>query len=401
VLLAVQAQAESLGTAGQVQTPPQVTTVTVSLGRGGQAQIPQPQVVTDKSTYNQGELLQFSGTGFTHQKAVFACLSVDHTSTTYTCVGPYTADDNGGVTGSMQVGDNIPPGLEYFACADNATSTLSNPVPLTITYIATFQESGIAVGVTWGVTVAGTHYSTASSAIDVGGFAQEVSYSYDLTVAGPPSSGTQFVCSTGCSGAVSGATTVSANYKTQYYLTTQANPFGAGTVSPSSGWHDANTLVTVSETQNGNEPFAGWSCVGSVGCTGSSPSVGVIMNGPGTAIANFGAPMNFDFRLSNSGSSSNPGGIAVARKKSGSITITVALVNGPSQTVSLSCSRANGSPLPTGVTCSFNPASGKPLFTSTLTITVTKSATAGYYTIKVTGTAGSLSRITLFTLQVT
>ena len=107
----------------------------------------------------------------------------------------------------------------------------------------------------------------------------------------------------------------------------------------------------------------------------------------------------FDFRLYNSGSSSNLGGITVARGSSGSITITVSLVNGPAQTVTLSCSQANGSPLPSGVSCSS--ASGTPPFTRTLTVTVSSSAPPGRYTIKVTGRAGSLTRITLFTLNVT
>jgi hypothetical protein len=107
----------------------------------------------------------------------------------------------------------------------------------------------------------------------------------------------------------------------------------------------------------------------------------------------------FDFRLYNSGSSSNLGGIAVAHRSSGSITITVSLVNGVAQTVTLSCNQANGSPLPSGVSCSS--ASGIPPFIATLTVTVSSSTTPGYYTIKVTGTAGSLTRITLFTLYVT
>jgi subtilase family serine protease len=107
----------------------------------------------------------------------------------------------------------------------------------------------------------------------------------------------------------------------------------------------------------------------------------------------------FDFRLYNSGSSSNLGGIAVTRGHSGPITITVALVNGPAQAVTLSCSRASGSPLPSGVSCSS--ASGTPPFTRTLTVTVSLFAPPGRYTIKVTGTAGSLTRITLFTLNAT
>jgi hypothetical protein len=124
------------------------------------------------------------------------------------------------------------------------------------------------------------------------------------------------------------------------------------------------------------------------------------LDGPGTVTANFGfPPISFDFRLSNSGGSSNLEGITVAPGSSGSITVTATLVNGPAQTVTLTCSQANGSPLPSGVSCS--PVSGTPPFTTTVTVTVSSSTTPGYYTIQVIGTAGTLTRSTLFTLYVT
>jgi hypothetical protein len=113
-------------------------------------------------------------------------------------------------------------------------------------------------------------------------------------------------------------------------------------------------------------------------------------------------PMSFDFRLYNSGSSSNLGGVSVARGGSGSITVTVTLEKSPAQIVALSCAgTARGDPLPSDVICSFGPGSGSPPFTSTLTIYTSSSTPTGYYTIKVTGTAGSLTRQTLFILLVT
>ena len=107
----------------------------------------------------------------------------------------------------------------------------------------------------------------------------------------------------------------------------------------------------------------------------------------------------FDFRLYNSGGSSNLGGITIARGSSGSVTITGSLVSGTAQTVTLSCSQANGSALPSGISC--GSASGTPSFATSLTVRVSSSAPPGRYTIKVTGAAGSITRITLFTLNVT
>ena len=80
------------------------------------------------------------------------------------------------------------------------------------TYSVTFQESGIPSGVTWGVTVGGTRYTSSSSSVPVSGLSGSVGYSYDSSV---PGSGGTYVCSSGCSGSVSGATTVTATYTFQ------------------------------------------------------------------------------------------------------------------------------------------------------------------------------------------
>lgn len=194
-------------------------------------------------------------------------------------------------------------------------------------------------------------------------------------------------------------------------ITFDTNPAPAGSISWDScsnpGYTNGQTLQsnnlgvhTICANTLTNAPFAGWSCTGSISCSGLNPISTATFNGPGTITANFGfPPLSFDFRLSNSGSSLNLGGVTVPRGSSGSVTITIALVNAPAQTVTLSCSQANGSPLPSGVSCS--PASGTPPFTTTLTITVASSTAPGYYTIKVIGTAGSLTRSTWFTLNVT
>jgi len=77
-------------------------------------------------------------------------------------------------------------------------------------YSATFAESGISSGTSWGVTVGGTRYTSTGSSIPVSGLVGTVGYSYDSTV--PGASGVQYVCTSGCSGSVSSSTTVTANY---------------------------------------------------------------------------------------------------------------------------------------------------------------------------------------------
>jgi hypothetical protein len=107
----------------------------------------------------------------------------------------------------------------------------------------------------------------------------------------------------------------------------------------------------------------------------------------------------FDFRLFNSGSNSNVGGIIVARGHSGTITVTVSLVKGSPRTVALSCGIAGG-PLPLGLSCSFAPESGLPSYNATLSLRVSLVTPKGYYAIQAIGTAGNLVRLSLFTLTV-
>jgi hypothetical protein len=78
---------------------------------------------------------------------------------------------------------------------------------------------------------------------------------------------------------------------------------------------------------------------------------------------------------------SNSGGITVTQGSSSSNTITATLQTGTSQSVTLSCTGG----LPSGASCGFNPGSGSPTFSSTLTISTTGSTPTGGYTITVNG----------------
>ena len=101
----------------------------------------------------------------------------------------------------------------------------------------------------------------------------------------------------------------------------------------------------------------------------------------------------FDFSLSNSN------GITVLPGSSGSNTITVTLISGNPQTVTLSADIGT-----TGIAfaaiVSFNPQSGNPKFTSTCMITTSSSALPGSYTVTVIGTGGGLTRTTSLTLTI-
>ncbi|HYL96676.1 MAG TPA: protease pro-enzyme activation domain-containing protein [Terriglobales bacterium] len=91
--------------------------------------------------------------------------------------------------------------------------------------------------------------------------------------------------------------------------------------------------------------------------------------------------------------SASPGSLALLQGGSGSTTITIQPLNGFSGSVNLAASG-----LPSGVSASFvtNPATT----TSVLNISATRTATIGTFTVTVTGTSGSLTSKTTFTVTV-
>jgi hypothetical protein len=112
----------------------------------------------------------------------------------------------------------------------------------------------------------------------------------------PGASGAQYVwTSWSDGGATSHTITASpnalftANFATQYLLTTAASPPAGGTVGPASGYYNAGQTVALSATANPTYSFAGWTGTGSGSYTGSNPGGTVTMNGPITETAAFSA----------------------------------------------------------------------------------------------------------------
>jgi len=97
----------------------------------------------------------------------------------------------------------------------------------------------------------------------------------------------------------------------------------------------------------------------------------------------------FNFKMSNSNN------IAVVQGGEGSNNITVTLERGTPGFVLLSCNN-----LPMGATCSFNPQTAVPTFTSTLTIATSFSTPVGAVTVSAVGTGGGMTNSTQFTLNV-
>ncbi len=78
-------------------------------------------------------------------------------------------------------------------------------------------------------------------------------------------------------------------YRTQYQLTMEVSPSGAGSTNPSIGshWYNASERVPISETPNAGYAFVEWSGSGSGSYTGTSATATVAMYGPITEVAEY------------------------------------------------------------------------------------------------------------------
>ncbi|MEM2702288.1 MAG: SdrD B-like domain-containing protein [Candidatus Bathyarchaeia archaeon] len=81
--------------------------------------------------------------------------------------------------------------------------------------------------------------------------------------------------------------TATAIWKTQYYLTMKGDPSGAGTVSPSSSWYDADSRIQISATAASGYGFYRWIGSGLGSYSGTDNPAFITMYGPITETANF------------------------------------------------------------------------------------------------------------------
>ena len=83
--------------------------------------------------------------------------------------------------------------------------------------------------------------------------------------------------------ASSSPATYTANFTTQYYLTTAASPSAGGTISPASSWRNSGSVVSVSATANSGYVFSGFSGA----LSGTTTPQNLTMNAPKSVTANF------------------------------------------------------------------------------------------------------------------
>jgi len=172
--------------------------------------------------------------------------------------------------------------------ADSNQTWLWYPVPSPVSVTIAASGAAATFSVSGGVCQAGTGYTVPQTLMWTPGFSCTVNISPPAAAAG-----TQYVLTEWADGSTdnprafavpASTTTYTADYTTQYLLTTVVSPSGAGTVT-GAGYYNQNASASVGATANTNYRFVNWT--GPVTQAATTASNSVSMTQPQTVTANF------------------------------------------------------------------------------------------------------------------
>lgn len=287
--------------------------LSLALGQTGM----QPFVSTDKTSYAQGEWIQYAGHGFTPNGLISACLTTSPPA--FVCVGEPNADANGYVSGSMLVGLNIPVGQQAFYLEDRVSGIDSNRVQVSIILsefdfvleahgdISVVQGdvgSGVFIAVTLTSGFPQLVTLSCSSGLPSGAYCSfnpspgSPTFFSAITVSTSRSTipGTYQVTVTGVSGETAHATSFRLTVILRTWVLQTSVATGSGSVDPSCPLpggcrYQAGQSVSITSTPVDGWAFSGWTMQG--GSCSAGPSVtpcSLVMNGDATIYGNFNMP---------------------------------------------------------------------------------------------------------------
>ena len=235
-------------------------------------------------------------TGTAFPFTVTALSAGNATATGYTGTVHFTSSDG---AASLPANAVLVNGVGTFNATLNTvgsqTITATDTIALSITGMSgNINVSASTVQVTVGSNISGPTVSVDGQPAFTGSqvFTWTIGTPHTITTTSPQTNvGTQFVfLNWSDAGAISHtvtapatATTYTANFKTQFLLTTSVSPAGAGSIAPATGFVDAGSLVSVSATPNAGNTFTGFSGA----LTGATNPQNLTVNGPTSVTANF------------------------------------------------------------------------------------------------------------------
>ena len=273
-----------------------------------------------------GQTVDFSNVQANHTITATYAINVYTITVTQTANGLISSGNGTSVNSGDGVSFSVTPSAGYHIASittDAGSVTVTSPGgqtvdfsnvqanhTITATYAInantfTFTENGLPSGKSWSVTLGTTTQSSTTSMITFQVTTGSYSWSVQTPIGGGPD--TRYVASQ-TSGTISVPGTASVNivYTTLYRLTMSTN---YGTVSPSSGWYPAGSMLTLSavspSTISGERyVFNGWTGTGSGSYTGiSNPATNAVtMNAPVTETASWTHQFMVTFTQSGIGS---------------------------------------------------------------------------------------------------
>lgn len=232
-------------------------------------------------------------------------VTVDGVAKTYSDL-PFSKWVDDGSSTSFTYADPVTSSIAHYryvlSYAVSSPQTITAPTTITDTYVLTqyefeviFTASGLDSSVSAGTVV--TVDGTAKAYVDLPyskwvAYGGSTSFTYNSTISSS-TTGKQFRLSSSVSSpqTITGNTTISDGYTTQYYLTVNANGHSSGV---GAGWYDSGSTAyaylaatTVYDGDYTRYNFASWSGSGTGSYTGSSSTATVTMNAPINETANW------------------------------------------------------------------------------------------------------------------
>jgi hypothetical protein len=186
-------------------------------------------------------------------------------------------------------------GYQFTGFSNGLTGTttpqnviVNAPVTVAASFVAVYTQTFNTSPAGLSLTIDGTACTSSCTAVWAAG---STGHTIATTATQPGAAATQYIfVNWSDAGALShsvtapsSASTFTATFTTQYYLTTTASPAAGGTVTPASGWYNSGATPSVSATANAGYQFS--SFTGDL--TGATTPQNITMSAPRSVTANF------------------------------------------------------------------------------------------------------------------
>ncbi|MCL4451169.1 MAG: hypothetical protein M1327_00895 [Candidatus Thermoplasmatota archaeon] len=151
---------------------------------------------------------------------------------------------------------------------------------ITTLITVTFKETGLPVGDTWSITFNKTLLQSTTDTIVAS--VPNGTYAYSVVTPVEPSINTRYVdfFPSGFANVSGYNITILVKFDAQYYLEMKSSPSAGGTVTPSSEWLNASTVLMINAKPAKGHSFSNWVGEGNGSYSGNSHNATIIINGP-------------------------------------------------------------------------------------------------------------------------